>query len=200
MRIRVTPSFVVAVLALLVAVGGTGYAAGKINSGDIKDGTIKSRDVKDGALTGVDVKDGSLGTTEVTDGSLTGTDVQDGTLTGADIGDGSLGRGELNRACGPDESHLFGGCVAHASSETNTSYQAAINDCSQRGGRLPTTAELFWIASHVEFEWADGNPSQYEFTGDYTDGAVYTPIAFDRATNDISNASGQLFWHHCVTY
>lgn len=52
MRPRLSPSFVVAVLALVVAVGGTGYAAGLITSRDIKDSTIVGRDIKDGAITG----------------------------------------------------------------------------------------------------------------------------------------------------
>ena len=168
LRPRITPSFVVAVLALCLASGGVGYAAAQITSADIRDNTIQSRDVKDE------------------------------TLAGGDIRDGSIPRRKIDDRCPTGHSALFGGCVPRASSNGNSSYQAAIDDCNRRNGRLPTTAELFWIASHVEFEWADGNPSQYEFTGDYTDGAVYTPIAFDRATNDISNASGQMFWHHCV--
>ena len=50
-----------------------------------------------------------------------------------------------------------------------SSYQAAIDNCNRLDGRLPTTAEILWIAAHTaEFDWADGNPSQYEFTGDYT--------------------------------
>lgn len=165
---RISPSFVVAVLALVLAAGGTGYAAGKVTSAQIKDGTVQSRDVRDG------------------------------TLTGADVRNRSLGRAELDRSCATGEAAVFGGCVRRAASGPS-SYQVAVDDCSRRGGRLPTTAEIAWIASHVEYAWADGNPSQYEFTGDYTTGAVYTPIAFDRAFNPISNASAMMFWHHCVT-
>ncbi len=45
LRERFTPAFAVSVLALLVALGGTGYAASKITSRDIKNGTIKSVDI-----------------------------------------------------------------------------------------------------------------------------------------------------------
>ena len=55
-----SPSFIVASAALLVALGGTGYAAGMIGSADIRDNTIKSKDVKDGALQAVDFKAGQL--------------------------------------------------------------------------------------------------------------------------------------------
>lgn len=169
MRTRLSPSLIVAVLALVLAAGGTGYAAGKITSRQIKDGTIQSRDIRNSTITGLDIKGGSVP------------------------------RGKLDRACAAGESQVFGGCVRHASAGPS-SYQAAIDNCNRRNGRLPTTAEIRWIAAHDEYQWADGNVNQYEFTGDYTTGATYTPIAFDRGGNDVANASGQLFWHHCITY
>ncbi len=159
MRFRISPAFVVAVLALVLASGGVGYAAGKITSGDIKDGTIIGRDVKNK----------------------------------------SLPRTKLDQGCDKGESALFGGCVRRKAFDSS-SHQAAIDTCSRRNGRLPTTLEIKWIAAHVEFTWADGNPSNYEFTGDYTGSNPHTPIAFDRAGNPIANASGNLFWFHCVTY
>lgn len=179
MRTRVSPAFVVAMLALVLASGGVGYAAGKITSAQIKDGTIQSRDIRDGAVQGRDLKNG--------------------TITGDDVEKGSLPRAKLDRGCGAAEVAVFGGCVRRAASGP-TSHQAAIDDCSRRNGRLPTTAEIKWIAAHVEYSWADGNPSQYEFTADYTAQNPFTPIAFDRAGNAIANASAFLFWHHCVTY
>jgi hypothetical protein len=190
MRSRLSPTFVVAVLALVLAAGGTGYAAGKITSAQIKDNTIKSKDVKDRALTGTDLKDGGI----------TGADLKDEGVTGADIRNGSVGRAELGHACAADEEPAFGGCVGHAAVGPS-SHQAAIDDCNQRNGRLPTTAEIKWIAAHTEwFAWADGNVSNYEFTSDYTGDSPFTPLAFDRGGNPYVNASAQLFWHHCVTY
>ena len=172
MRPRLSPSFVpygIVVLVLVLAAGGVGYAAGKVTSAQIKDNTIQSRDIKNGAVKGSDLKNGTVS------------------------------RAKLNRGCKAGEVKVFGGCVRKASSGP-TSFQAAIDDCNQRDGRLPTTSEIKWIAAHVEdFAWADGNPSQYEFTGDYTASNPYTPIAFDRGGNAIANASANLFWHHCVT-
>jgi hypothetical protein len=51
---------VVAYLALFVALGGTAFAAMKITSRDIKNGTIRSVDVKDRALLARDFKPGQL--------------------------------------------------------------------------------------------------------------------------------------------
>jgi hypothetical protein len=47
---RITPSFVISVLALFLVLGGTGYAAKKITSRNIKDNTIQSRDIRDGTI------------------------------------------------------------------------------------------------------------------------------------------------------
>jgi hypothetical protein len=51
-RSRLTYSNVAATLAVFIALGGTGYAAAKITSADIKNRTIQSRDVKKNALGG----------------------------------------------------------------------------------------------------------------------------------------------------
>jgi hypothetical protein len=47
---RPSPSMVVALVALFVALGGTGYAASKIGSAQIKNNSIKSVDVKNRSL------------------------------------------------------------------------------------------------------------------------------------------------------
>lgn len=179
MRSRLSPSLLVAILALVVAAGGTGFAAGKITSQQIQDSTILSKDIRNKTIQNADVRNG--------------------TLTGEKIKGGSVPRTKISKGCAAGEAALFGGCVRRASGGPS-SYQAAVDNCNQRNGRLPTTAEITWIATHTaEFAWADGNVSQYEFTGDYTGTAPFTPIAFDRALNSVDNSSAQLFWHHCVT-
>lgn len=148
---------------------------------------------------GVGYAAGQITSNDIRDGTVQSRDIRDGTIGGRDVGVGSIPRNRLNKSCAAGESRVFGGCVRRVASGSS-SFQAAIDDCNRRNGRLPTTSELRWIASHNEYGWADENPSQYEFTGDYTAGATYTPIVFDRAGNDIANASAMLFWHHCVTY
>lgn len=155
---RPSPSFVVAVLALVLAAGGTGYAAGKITSADIKDNTITGRDVKNG----------------------------------------SLERRDLDPACGPQEAAVFGGCVRRKP-YPRSSYTEAVDHCNRINGRLPSVAELRWIATQDIFTWADGNPSNYEFTGEYTDTYPVTPISLDQTGFVVSNSSALAFWHHCIT-
>lgn len=59
---RPSPAMVVALLALVFAMAGTGFAASSVinSSSQIKDGVITGADVKNSSLTGSDVKNKSL--------------------------------------------------------------------------------------------------------------------------------------------
>jgi len=70
LRTRPSPALVVAVAALVVALGGTSYAAGMIGSADIKDNSIRSKDIRSDAVKGSDVRDGSLKAKDFKAGSL----------------------------------------------------------------------------------------------------------------------------------
>ncbi len=52
---------VVATLGLLIALGGTSYAAVKIDGSNVRDASLTGRDVRNGSLTGRDVRDRSIG-------------------------------------------------------------------------------------------------------------------------------------------
>jgi len=74
----------IAVLALLVACGGTAVAAGlakdSVTSRSIKNNAVKSKDLKDGGVTTADLKDGTIGSEDVKDDALTGADITEGSL------------------------------------------------------------------------------------------------------------------------
>ena len=74
----------IAVLALLVACGGTAVAAGlakdSVTSRSIKNNAVKSKDLKDGGVTTADLKDGTIGSEDVKDDALTGADIAEGSL------------------------------------------------------------------------------------------------------------------------
>jgi hypothetical protein len=59
---RPSPAMIVAVLALVLATAGTSFAAVKIRSGQIADGTIRARDVHKNTLTGEQIRENKLGT------------------------------------------------------------------------------------------------------------------------------------------
>ncbi len=63
----VWPAYAIALIALVVSVGGPSYAAGLITGDDVKDASLTGRDVRDGSLKGIDVKDGSIGLADLLD-------------------------------------------------------------------------------------------------------------------------------------
>jgi hypothetical protein len=75
-KFRPTPSLVISLMALFVALSAGAYAVGNkapkdsVVSKSIRNGKVKSADLKDGAVTGTDVRDDSL----------TGADVDESTL------------------------------------------------------------------------------------------------------------------------
>ncbi len=50
-----------ATLGVMSALGGTSYAAVKIDGSNVRDNSLTGRDVKNGSLTGTDIKDRSIG-------------------------------------------------------------------------------------------------------------------------------------------
>ena len=75
-RMRITPATVIATVALVAAVGGTAYAATKIDTEDIANNAITARQVENDSLKGKDFKEGGL--------------------KGSDIGDGKIGLDKLS--------------------------------------------------------------------------------------------------------
>jgi hypothetical protein len=85
-KLRPSPALLVALIALFVALGGTGYAAtqlakNSVGTKQLKKNAVISSKVKNSSLTGSDIKNSSL----------TGADIKNGSLTGSDLKLSSLG-------------------------------------------------------------------------------------------------------------
>lgn len=65
-----SPALLVSTAALVVALGGTSYAALQVTGANIKNGTVTSADVKNGTLKGKDIKDASIGAAELKAGVI----------------------------------------------------------------------------------------------------------------------------------
>jgi hypothetical protein len=61
LRTRLTYANVMATIAVFIALGGSSYAALKINGSDIKNRTIGAKKVKKDTLTGTEIKESTLG-------------------------------------------------------------------------------------------------------------------------------------------
>lgn len=69
-KLRPSPSMVVALLALFVAMGGVSYAAAKIGSKQIKNNSVRGKDIHNGTITSKDVKKNTLGGTRIVESKL----------------------------------------------------------------------------------------------------------------------------------
>lgn len=76
-RLRVSPSMVVALIALVVALGGTSYAAVSL-----KARSVGSRELKRQAVTGIHIRKDAVSGSKVAKDSLTGNDIRESTLSG----------------------------------------------------------------------------------------------------------------------
>jgi hypothetical protein len=106
-RLKVSPSLVISIFALVIAMSAGAYAAtiapkNSVVSKSIKNGQVKSKDVANNAINAKKIKDGQVGSAEVADGSLTGLDIGDGQVGTADIGDGQVGLTDLAAAAKTD--------------------------------------------------------------------------------------------------
>ena len=77
---RPSPALVIAVLALFVAMGGTGYAAIRVTSTDVRDGSLTGADIRTNGVTGRDIK------------GVKGADLRNYSLRGGTSGATPLGR------------------------------------------------------------------------------------------------------------
>jgi hypothetical protein len=67
---RPSPSLVISLIALFVALGGTGYAAAKLNGKNIKNKTISGAKLKNKTITGGKLKNRTLGVTKLSKGAV----------------------------------------------------------------------------------------------------------------------------------
>jgi hypothetical protein len=80
---RPSPSMVVAFIALLVALGGTGYAAtqlpnNSVGSKQLKNNAVTAKKIKQGAVTAKKIKQGAVNSNKVKNGSLLRADFKAG--------------------------------------------------------------------------------------------------------------------------
>ena len=79
---RPSPAFLIACLALFVALGGVsyGFATGEIDSRELRDNTIRTRDLRNNDIRGKDVRNSSILGRDVARNTLGGTDINEARL------------------------------------------------------------------------------------------------------------------------
>ena len=139
-RKRVSPTMVVSLVALLVAMAGTAYAALGPNS-------VGTRQLKTGAVVGSKFADNAVIGAKVAKHSVTGSDIKVadlGTVPTAGEAHKAAVTSTLNghSASCPAGTILIHGLCFDASSSGPVTGKTASDACTARGGYLPTTDKL----------------------------------------------------------
>jgi hypothetical protein len=181
---RQGPAFAVACLALMVALGGSVYAAAKIDGRAIKPNSLPGNRIKRGSVPGNRIQPGTIGGGRIEPGTLTGVQVDAATLgkvpeaSHADTASSARSANtalaassateatHLNghvAACAPTQRVFAGACWELQLNLAATAPQAAAT-CANRGGELPAALALaaFGGTSGVELaaegEWSGDIP------------------------------------------
>jgi hypothetical protein len=93
-----SPSMVVALIALFVSLGGVSWAVAvnSVGTKAIKDNSVQGRDVRDDTLESRDLAGETVQSRDVRDGALRGVDVNNRSLGGVDLASNTLGDREID--------------------------------------------------------------------------------------------------------
>jgi hypothetical protein len=171
------------------SVSSTQIKNSSITGSDIKNNTIKGADVDEAALaqvpsakraeTATSAATATSATRAATAASATKATTADSatkaatadsatTATTAANADkvGGLDPAVFKLRCPAGTRPKWGACLELAAHDPATPL-AAIEDCSSRGGTLPTYAQLAWVRSQNDITWAQGSGgNQYEMTSE----------------------------------
>jgi hypothetical protein len=198
---------VTSLLALFIALGGTGYAVTSLPRN-----SVGSAQIRTNAIGPTEIRPQAVGSSEIRNGAIRGIDVRDNTLTGKDIAEGTLDTvhsasnaerakqadnaaalngtsadqlsAELADRC-PAGTVLTGGGCMESTARAADSWAIAAGLCGASplgsGRRLPTLAELAAARNAVT---SAGGP---EWTSDVLDGtSTPTVVLRDVASTAIS--------------
>jgi hypothetical protein len=95
-KMRPSPAMAVALLSLVLAVGGTSYAAVKlpaksVGTPQLKNNAVTPPKLKNGSVTGAKLQQGAVGSKALAGGSVGAAQVGNDSLTGSQINEGTLG-------------------------------------------------------------------------------------------------------------
>lgn len=197
-RPRLSYANVVATLALVLAVGGTSYAATQINGKSLKNRSVAGKKLKKNTVTGAEVKESTLGTVPSAaqaDNAATA-DTAAGASNAANAQKLGGGTPESYRvSCPAGMIRVLDECFEPNLRTANT-FRLATKECGSVGRRLPTFAELDG-ARQNGFN-VGVPPNNYELTGS-TDSTT-TVLAIDPMGNplDVQYSDPTLRPFRCV--
>lgn len=146
---RPSPALVVAIIALIAALGGTAWAASSLPKN-----SVGTKQLKNGAVTTGKIANNAVNGSKVKNGSLTGADInleKLGTVPNAGESEKALraaalvdSEGKLRTAGCPNGATLVRGiCFDVNLNPAVHEVQQAADGCAAKGGFLPTVMELY---------------------------------------------------------
>jgi hypothetical protein len=204
---RRSPALAIACLALFAALGGSVYAANKINGKTIKAKTLPGNRLIVGSVPGNRLKASSVTGDKLAPGSITGAQINTATLgevptaVHADNADSASDAGNAFHAVNAEDARrvnghtagcksttrfFAGACWQTASSEAAVTAPAAALACATQGGELPSALSLAAFSQQPEIALAAGD----EWSGDLTNisGKNAYAVVTVSATADIESA------------
>jgi len=180
---RQVPALVIAGLALVAALGGTVYAAGKINGRTIKVKSLPGNRLAIGSVPGNRLKPGAIQGSQLAPGSITGIQIDASTLgqvpsaihaetaESAHDAETSLNSANAQNAktvngfeagCKTGTRPFAGACWQVVASDTALNAPAAAAACAAQGGELPDALSLAAYSQQPGVTLATGD----EWSGD----------------------------------
>lgn len=174
---RQAPALVIAAIALLAALGGTVYAATRIDGHSIKAKSLPGNRLVLGSVPGNRLKPGAIAGSRIAPGSITGTQVDAATLgqvptavhaeTANSARDADTALNAVNAVnaatvnghsagCATGTRAFAGACWQTAYSEAAVSAPAAALSCANQGGELPSPLGLAAFAQQPGIALAAG--------------------------------------------
>jgi hypothetical protein len=143
-RLRVSPSLIISILALVIATSAGAYAATIAPKN-----SVVSKSIKNGEVKGKDIAAKAVNSKKIKDGQVQSADIGDGQVTTADIGDGQVGPNDLSAAAKTDlnDATTLGGLtvaqiVAASGGEYYEAKQAGTANIDVLSGSRVTVATL----------------------------------------------------------
>jgi hypothetical protein len=171
-RPRLSYANVVATLALVLAVGGTSYAAVQLSGKNLKNRTVAGKKLKKNTVTGTEVKEAKLGKVPTASRADTADSAQTAAGASTSANASKLG-GETPEsyrvACPGGMIRALDECFEPNLRGAKT-FSQAVQECGSVGRRLPTFAELEGYRTNG-FATGVPNSTDYELTATvYRDG------------------------------
>jgi hypothetical protein len=194
-----SPAMVVAIIALVLALCGSAFAA-------IAKNAVGTRQLKGKSVTTGKIANNAVNGAKVADHSLTGQDINVGALgtvpkaTSADTAANAGTVGGHAAACPPATVLLRGVCFDSSPGPLAGSVQAAADACAAKGGYLPTPLELYSVRGTINLGTGVGTDRTYtdSFYGNTTGGS-YRTIVID-GTGALSEQETNSGAHYVCAY